>query len=132
MVRNKIIIGVICGLVTSVAGFGQKKTESTVRIVCHAMEHVKLVKMVRPTYPESAQQAHIEGTVLLTCLIGTDGSVKKVEVVRGHELLVQAAQEAVSQWKYEPLKLNGEAVQAETSVRVIFELPKKKKPTDPK
>jgi TonB family protein len=131
MVRNKIIIGVICGLVISMAGFAQKTTESTVRIVCHSMEHVKLVKMVRPTYPESAKRAHIEGVVLLTCLIGTDGSVKQLDVVRGQELLVQAALEAVSQWKYEPLKLNGQAIQEETSVRVIFELPKKKKQADP-
>jgi len=132
MVRTKIIIGLFCGFVASAAGFAQKKTESTVRIVCHAMEHVKLVKMVRPTYPESAKQAHIEGTVLLMCLIGADGSVEKLDVVKGHELLVPAAIEAVSQWKYEPLKINGKAVQADTSVRIIFEFPKVKKKVDPK
>ena len=132
MVRTKLIIGLFCGLVALAAGIAQEKTDSTVKIVCRAMQHLKLVKMVRPTYPESAKQAHIEGTVVLTCLIGTDGSVEKLDVVRGHELLVQAALEAVSQWKYEPLKLNGKAVQAETSVRVIFEIPKKKKPANPK
>jgi len=96
------------------------------------MEHVKLVKMVRPAYPESAKQAHIEGVVLLMCLIGADGSVKKLDVVKGHELLVPAAIEAVSQWKYEPVKINGKAVEADTSVRIIFEFPKVKKKVDPK
>jgi TonB family protein len=132
MVRTKIIIGLFCGLVASADGFAQKKTDSTVRIVCHTMEHVKLVKMVRPTYPESAKQAHIEGTVLLMCLIGADGSVKKMDVVKGHELLVPAAIEAVSQWKYEPVKVNGKAVEADTSVRITFEFPKVKRMVDPK
>jgi TonB family protein len=132
MVRTKIIVGVFCGLAATAAGFAQKETESTVRIVCPAMEHVKLVKMVRPAYPESAKQAHIEGVVLLMCLIGADGSVKKLDVVKGHELLVPAAIEAVSQWKYEPVKINGKAVEADTSVRIIFEFPKVKKKVDPK
>jgi TonB family protein len=75
---------------------------------------------------------YIEGTVLLMCLIGADGSVKKLDVVTGHEWLVPAAIEAVSQWKYEPLKINGKAAEADSSVRIIFEFPKVKKKVDPK
>ncbi len=96
------------------------------------MEHPKLIKKVMPSYPEPAKQARIEGTVLLTCLIGVDGSVEKIEVVKGHKLLAKAAIEAVSQWKYEPVKLNEKPVQADTSVEIIFELPKETKKTDSK
>jgi hypothetical protein len=53
-------------------------------------------------------------------------------VVTGHEWLVPAAIEAVSQWKYEPLKINGKAAEADSSVRIIFEFPKVKKKVDPK
>jgi len=132
MVRTKLIISLFCGLAATSAPFAQKKPESGVGIVCPRIFHLKLIKMVRPTFPDSAKQAHIERTVLLMCLIGVDGSVEKIEVVNGHVLLAQAAIEAVSQWKYEPLKLNEMAVPTDTSVRIIFQLPKEKKKADPK
>jgi len=87
----------------------------------------KLIKIVRPIYPAEAKRARIEGTVSLKCLIGLDGSVEKIEVEKGHELLTPAATKAVSQWKYKPLKLNGKAVQTETTVNIIFQLPKEQK-----
>lgn len=64
----------------------------------------------------------------LKCLIGLDGSIDKIEVEKGHELLAPAAIKAVSQWKYEPLLLNGKGVQTETTVNVIFQLPKEPAP----
>jgi TonB family protein len=85
--------------------------------------------MVRPIYPEEAKQRHIQGTVLLNCLIGLDGSVEKIEVQKGHELLVPAAIKAVSQWKYKPLLLNGKAVRTDTTVEIIFQLPRKSRKT---
>jgi protein TonB len=88
--------------------------------------------MVRPTYPEPAKKARIQGKVLLHCLIGLDGSVEGMEVVTGHELLAQAAKEAVLQWKYEPPKLNGKPVQTDLDVEIIFELPKEEKKAAPK
>lgn len=78
-----------------------------------------------------ARQAKVEGKVSLRCIIGTDGSVEKIEVKKGPPLLVAAATKAVSQWKYKPLVLNGKAVEVETVVDVIFQLPKPQTDTDP-
>ncbi len=86
--------------------------------------------MVRSIYPELARQAHVEGTVSLKCLVGLDGSVENIEVKKGHALLIHAATEAVSQWKYKPLLLNGKAVETDTIVNIIFQLPKEQKKTD--
>jgi periplasmic protein TonB len=83
--------------------------------------------MVRLTYPELAKQANIEGKVSLRCIIGVDGSVEEIEVEAGHELLVPAATEAVSQWMYKPLVLGGKAVETQTRVDIIFQLPKEQK-----
>jgi len=121
MVRTQLIIALSCGLITSNAAFGQKKPLSGFRIACPIVGP-KLIKMVRPTYPELAKQAHIEGKVSLRCIIGVDGSVEKIEVEAGHELLVPAAMEAVSQWKYEPLVLRGKAVETQTRVDILFQL----------
>jgi protein TonB len=79
----------------------------------------------RPIYPEEARGAHVQGTVTLRCLIGFDGSVERIDVEEGDELLVPAATKAISQLRYKPLFLNGQAVQTETSITVVFQLPKR-------
>ena len=82
-----------------------------------------LLQSVKPVYPSQAQQAHVEGTVVLSAVIGKDGSVESVKVVSGHPLLTQAAVDAVKRWRYKPYYLNGEAVQAETEIKVKFSPP---------
>lgn len=88
--------------------------------------------MVQPTYPPLAKQTHISGKVSLRCIIGRDGSVKEIQVKKGHPLLIQAATEAVSQWKYKPLLLNGKAVETDTIVVIDFQLLEEKKQPDSK
>jgi protein TonB len=82
----------------------------------------KLVNMVRPYYPPLAKQARISGNVLLHAIIAKDGSVIQLEVVSGHPLLVQSALDAVRQWRYQPTLLNGEPVEVDTTVTVVFSL----------
>jgi protein TonB len=60
--------------------------------------------------------------VRLHAIIGKDGSVQQLEVLTGHPLLVQAALDAVRQWRYRPTLLNGEPVEVDTTIDVIFSL----------
>ena len=62
----------------------------------------KLVRKVDPRYPELAKRMNLSGTVRVIAVVATDGSVKMVEPVGGSPVLVQAAQTAVSQWKFAP------------------------------
>ena len=48
--------------------------------------------------------------------------MEQVEVVSAHPLLQQAAIDAVRQWRYQSTLLNGEAVEIDTTVDVIFSL----------
>ena len=50
------------------------------------------------------------------------GTVQQLEVISGHPLLVQAALDAVKQWRYRPTTLNGEPVEVDTTIDVIFSL----------
>lgn len=77
---------------------------------------------VRPEYPEDAQEAGIQGTVVLGIVIGGDGSVLDTEVLRSIPELDQAAIDAVKQWQFEPTLLNGEPVEVEMSVTIQFTL----------
>jgi TonB family protein len=82
-----------------------------------------LVKKLQPVYPEAAKAARQSGTVLLDATIGTDGKIHGLEVVFGpSKMLVDAAMAAVSQWQYKPYLLNGEPVEVETTISVIFSL----------
>ena len=62
------------------------------------------------------------GTVELSATIAANGVVKEVHVMNGNPLLVQAAVDAVKQWKYRPTYLNGKPVEVLTEVDVRFTL----------
>jgi protein TonB len=86
------------------------------------VQSAKLVNQVRPIYPPLAKQARISGTVRLHAIISKDGSVQQLEMISGHPLLVQSALDAVRQWRYQPTLLNGEPVEVETFIEVVFTL----------
>jgi protein TonB len=80
----------------------------------------RLIYRVEPTYPPVAQQARIQGAVVLAALIDRGGNVQSLQVVSGHPLLVRAAIDAVKQWRYQPLLVNGQPIEVETTVTVNF------------
>ncbi len=82
----------------------------------------KAFRMISPIYPEIAKAAHVSGTVVLRTIIAKDGSVKDVKVISGPDLLVGATMEAVKQWRYRPTLLNGQPVEVDTTVTVIYSL----------
>jgi protein TonB len=79
-----------------------------------------LVNKVNPQYPMIAKQARITGSVVLQATISKSGAIENLKVVSGHPMLINAAMDAVRQWKYKPYFLNGEAVEVETTVTVNF------------
>jgi protein TonB len=81
-----------------------------------------LINQIVPEYPSIAKTARVEGTVRLNAWITKDGSIERLTVLSGNPLLVNAAIDAVKQWRYKPFLLNGEPVQVETSIEVNFYL----------
>ncbi len=75
-----------------------------------------------PVYPPLAKQARIQGTVRLEAEISKTGTIESLKVVSGHPLLVQAALDAVKQWRYKPTILNNEPVAVATTIDVNFTL----------
>jgi len=59
-------------------------------------------RRVAVVYPDLAKRTNIHGVVKLRATIAPDGSVKSIESVGGNPLLIKAAQEAVTKWKYAP------------------------------
>lgn len=79
-----------------------------------------LIRRVQPAYPPFARTAHVQGSVVLAALIGKDGTIENLRVISGHPMLSEAAVGAVSQWRYRPYLLNGEAIEVETQITVNF------------
>jgi TonB family protein len=87
------------------------------------VQPVKLLRMRHPSYPEEAKAAGVEGYVALRAVIQRDGTLGPITVLDApHPALGEAAREAVSQWLYEPARLNGDPVEVETAIQIRFRL----------
>ncbi len=116
-------MGGVLGSVMSSVPTAVPKAATPQRVrVSQGVSQGLLIHKVTPQYPSLAQQARIQGTVVLQALIGKDGTIQNLHVVSGHPMLTNAALEAVKEWRYKPYYLNGEPVEVETTINVNFTL----------
>jgi len=116
-----VLGGIIGGAIGSNLPPPPKATPTRIRVGGN-VQAASLVRQVLPVYPQIAKTAHISGTVVLHAIIGKDGSVQNLEYISGPPLLMHNAMEAVQQWRYRPTLLNGEAVEVDTTISVVFTL----------
>ncbi len=88
------------------------------------VQAAKIITKVQPIYPESARTAGISGTVVLHAAIGMDGKPLSLRVMNSQidTDLAHSAVEAVNQWRYTPTLLNGEPIEVDTTITVIYSL----------
>jgi len=110
-----VLSGVVGGVVGSVSGGGK-------------IMPPKLIKEVEPVYPEIARQARVEGVVIAEATTNVYGQVIEVKVLRSIPLLDQAAVDALKQWVYEPMVINGTPRPVTFTVTLQFTLDDEKKP----
>lgn len=115
--------GVLGGIIGGTGGGPPPPPKAPERIrVGGNVQQANLIHQVMPVYPEIAKTAHIQGTVILHAIISKDGSVQELQYISGPPLLMRSAMDAVRQWRYRPTLLNGEAVQVDTTISVVFTL----------
>jgi periplasmic protein TonB len=118
--------GVIGGIVSSTSNLAyvpklQPVVPRRVRI-SQGITTGMLIRKIEPEYPLLARSARVSGNVVLKAIINRDGAIQDLQLVSGHPMLVPAAIEAVRQWRYRPYLLNGQPVEVETTITVIFTL----------
>jgi len=86
------------------------------------VEEGLLIQKRLPVYPAIAKTAGISGTVTLEAIISKTGTIENLHVIGGPMMLRQAAEDAVRTWRYRPYLLDGQPVEVETTVNVIFTL----------
>jgi protein TonB len=81
-----------------------------------------LVKKVQPNYPAEAKQRGIQGVVEFAAIIGPDGKIEDLKLVKAPLALYRESRDAVRQWEYRPTLLNGQPVSVITNLVVNFTL----------
>ena len=115
------VLGGIIGGVGSNLPPPPKSAPARVRVGGN-VQAASLVRQVMPLYPAIAKTAHVSGTVMLHAIISKDGTVESLEYISGPQLLMKSAMDAVRQWRYKPTMLNGEPVEVDTTISVVFTL----------
>ena len=115
------VLGGIIGDGSSVPPPPKPSTPERIRVGGN-VEAASLVNKVPPEYPTIAKTAHVSGTVVLHAIISKDGSIKELQFVSGPPLLMTAALGAVKQWRYRATMLNGQSVEVDTTIDVVFNL----------
>ena len=120
---NNVIPGVLSSVAVPPPPPAPAKTEASHRVrVATGVAEANLIRKVMPIYPALAKSARVQGTVEFTAIISKEGTIENLQLVRGHPLLVQAAKDAVLQWRYRPTLLNGQPVEVVTDIIVNFTL----------
>ena len=77
----------------------------------------------QPIYPQEAKAHPLSGPVILGAIIGKDGSIEKLTIVKSlREDYDKSAIDAVRNWKYKPYLLHGEPTAVETTITVTYSM----------
>jgi TonB family protein len=82
-----------------------------------------LIRFVQPQYPKNALNHHIEGKVVMKAMVGGNGRVKRVTLLKGDPTLLKAAETAVRAWIYRPYQVDGKSVDIYREIVISFSLP---------
>lgn len=99
----------------------EAKPKGPTSVSSGVMQGLLLLRVV-PVYSAIAKAARAEGTVILQATISKTGTIENLHVVSGSPMLTQSAMDAVARWRYRPYLLNGQPVEVETTVNVVFKL----------
>jgi TonB family protein len=127
------LLGAPLIVVTLVAGLGAisslplqgRESQPTVYEPGNGVRLPSVTREVRPNYTEEAKQAHLEGTVLLDCVVASNGIPRDIIVSRSLDAVLgldQAAIEALEQWRFKPGTKDGRAVDVHVHVEMTFTL----------
>ena len=125
-----VTMGPAIGTLASVMAIGntanatpivRARATSPVRI-SQGVSNGMLLTPIIPSYPQIAQVAQVQGTVIIEAVISKAGHIESLNVESGPEMLRAAALEAVARARYAPYRLNGEPVEVQTVIRVEFRL----------
>jgi protein TonB len=121
--RRTVLMATLVGVLVG-PGAATSRAGEPVRYDPATMSEPKVIHKVAPHYPEDAKEEGVQGVVILDAVIAEDGSIRETRVVEGEDArLVEAAQAAVGQWRYEPVRdEDGKPMELLFTVTINFKL----------
>jgi TonB family protein len=127
------VLGTLLIVATLVAGLGAistlplqgRQSKPAVYEPGNGVRLPSVIKEVRPNYTEEAKQAHLEGTVLLDCVVASNGIPRDIIVTRSLDAVLgldQAAIEALGRWRFRPGTKDGKAVDVHVYIEMTLTL----------
>jgi TonB family protein len=99
------------------------ENESVVDFPHPGLKAPEVLLTVQPYYSDANRKAHIEGTVTIECVIGTDGLVHAPVIQKGvTKELNKLALDAMTFWRLRPVSDGSRAVAARVPVQIAFHL----------
>lgn len=118
-----LLAAVTCLVALPAGGAAWQNAERPVYKPGNGVSAPVVVKEVKPKYTVEAKDAKVQGTVLLECVVETDGSIGEVKVVKAlHDDLDEAAVNAARQWQFKPGTKDGKAVRVQIALEMTFSL----------
>ena len=93
---------VLMGLALVVGGSAVLSSSASAQDAAADAGKRKVLSRVDPAYPPMAKQIHLSGRVKIEVTIAADGHVIETHVIGGSPLLVNASQDALKKWRFEP------------------------------
>ncbi len=124
-----VVVVAVVALATGTADAWPGEQAST-RVATPSISNPVLKKKVKPRWPDKAVRAGLEASVKLDCFVGADGKVQRVVPLEGPGVLVEPAREAVAEWRYQPLVINGVTLPFSNTVTFNFHLERQPKRAD--
>jgi protein TonB len=100
----------------------EEPPRTTTRIQEPQIDPALLTRRIEPLYPILPRQMGRSGKVELRAVIAVDGTIQSLQIVSGDALFYQSALDAVRQWRYRPTYLNGQPVEVDTFITVVYTL----------
>ncbi len=120
--RSRTLLGLLLLTISLLlAAHAQDQTDKSLKVTEKELRGAATTK-VEPEYPAVARQIRLTGAVELEVSVDPSGSIEKVNVLRGNELLVGASQLAIKRWKFTPFRVEGQAVRAVGPIRFSFQM----------
>jgi TonB family protein len=115
------VLGVAGGW-SSALGQDSQPNSSAVAPPSQFVAPARLIKRIDPIYPLEARQRVVQGAVVMKATIAADGTVKNFSITKGDPILRNAARDAVTQWRYEPARVEGVASAVDTTITLNFSM----------
>ncbi|MFY0562861.1 energy transducer TonB [Archangium lansingense] len=115
--------GVVGGVIGGALGGQVGGTGTGVPSFSTGMTRPKKLSGPQPQYTREALETHVQGLMIVKCVITTEGRVERCRIIKSQPHMEQAVLEALYASRYQPVMLQGRPIQVDYTFNIHLSLP---------